>query len=435
MHEQHQAGLRERRHRLEMFLEPVFEILGQAFVHGAAEQRHVQRVAVGLGTRHRLDRQVASGAAAILDVDLLAEQLAELGADHAADDVARPAGGKSDHEANGFGRIGRWLRSRDIGRRARQRDHSCRQGDARNTGANDMQSATQQAHRFLPERSSDFIITARSAAVETSRRDRLRHSRHTIYRPRNITYKNAHVESETTRHEPAMDETLKPFKSETRDGMRIDWDVPIPMEDGTVLRADLFRPLDDDKHPVILSYGAFGKGLAFQDGNKSAWDRMIAAFPEVAEGSTCKYQVWEVVDPEKWVPDGYACLRIDARGAGRSPGYLDPWSPRETQDIYQSIEWAAAQPWCSGKVGMNGISYFAMNQWYRRPAPAAAPGGDLRVGRRRRLVSRGRRATAASIAAFWTISIRARSIACNTDWASAACAAGSPASWCRGRRR
>ena len=60
--------------------------------------------------------------------------------------------------------------------------------------------------------------------------------------------------------------------------------------------------------------GAFGKGLAFQDGNKSAWDRMVAAFPEVARGSTCKYQVWEVVDPEKWVPDGYACLRIDARG-------------------------------------------------------------------------------------------------------------------------
>jgi predicted acyl esterase len=172
-----------------------------------------------------------------------------------------------------------------------------------------------------------------------------------------------------------MDETLKPFKSETRDGMRIDWDVPIPMEDGTVLRADLFRPTDDDKHPVILSYGAFGKGLAFQDGNKSAWDRMTAAFPEVAEGSSCKYQVWEVVDPEKWVPDGYACLRIDARGAGRSPGYLDPWSPRETKDIYQSIEWAAAQPWCSGKVGMNGISYFAMNQWYvaqHRPPHLAA---------------------------------------------------------------
>ncbi|MGA9009980.1 MAG: CocE/NonD family hydrolase [Xanthobacteraceae bacterium] len=152
--------------------------------------------------------------------------------------------------------------------------------------------------------------------------------------------------------------------TEIRDGMKIDWDVPIAMEDGNVLRADLFRPCDDKQYPVILSCGSFGKGLAFQDGNPSAWGRMIKAFPEVADGSTCKYQVWEVVDPEKWVPDGYACLRVDARGAGRSPGFLNPWSPREAKDIYQCIEWAAAQPWCTGKVGMNGISYFASNQWF-----------------------------------------------------------------------
>ena len=60
-----------------------------------------------------------------------------------------------------------------------------------------------------------------------------------------------------------MDEGLKPVRSEVRDGMRIDWDVPIETDDGIVLRADLFRPDDDGGHPVILSYGAFGKGLAF----------------------------------------------------------------------------------------------------------------------------------------------------------------------------
>ncbi|MBI4366933.1 MAG: peptidase S15, partial [Deltaproteobacteria bacterium] len=65
-----------------------------------------------------------------------------------------------------------------------------------------------------------------------------------------------------------MEEQLKPEKSEVRDGMRIDWDVPIVMDDGIVLRADLFRPDDDGKYPVILSYGAFGKGLAFQEGSK-----------------------------------------------------------------------------------------------------------------------------------------------------------------------
>ena len=149
-----------------------------------------------------------------------------------------------------------------------------------------------------------------------------------------------------------------------RDGMRIDWDVPIRMDDGIVLRADIFRPVDDGKYPAILSCGPYAKGLAFQDGYKSNWARMIAAYPEVAQGTTNKHQNWELVDPEKWVPDGYACVRVDSRGAGRSPGYLDCWSPRESLDFYHCIEWAAALPWSNGRIGLNGISYYAMNQWH-----------------------------------------------------------------------
>ena len=153
------------------------------------------------------------------------------------------------------------------------------------------------------------------------------------------------------------------MKSEQRDGMQIDWDARIEMDDGVVLRADVFRPIGGGKHPVILSYGPYAKGLAFQEGYKGNWDRLIKAAPEVLEGSTNAYQVWELVDPEKWVPDGYACVRVDSRGAGRSPGIIDIWSPREAQDIYHCIEWAGTQSWSTGKVGMNGISYFATNQW------------------------------------------------------------------------
>ncbi|MFL6832361.1 MAG: CocE/NonD family hydrolase [Xanthobacteraceae bacterium] len=145
--------------------------------------------------------------------------------------------------------------------------------------------------------------------------------------------------------------------------MQIEWDAPITMDDGGVLRADVFRPADAGKHPVILSYGPYAKGLSFQAGYKGNWARLIKAAPEVLRGSSNKYQNWELVDPEKWVPDGYACVRVDSRGAGRSPGYLDVWSPRETQDLYQCIEWAGTQPWSNGKVGINGISYYAMNQW------------------------------------------------------------------------
>ena len=80
-------------------------------------------------------------------------------------------------------------------------------------------------------------------------------------------------------------------------------------------------------------------------------------------GSTNKYQSWEVCDPEKWVPDGYVCVRVDSRGCGRSPGYVEHWSPRETKDFHDCIEWAGAQPWSNGKVGLSGISYYAINQW------------------------------------------------------------------------
>ena len=152
--------------------------------------------------------------------------------------------------------------------------------------------------------------------------------------------------------------------SEVRDSMRVEWDVPIAMDDGIVLRADIFLPLADGRYPVILTYGPYAKGLAFQDGYPSAWQRMVAEHPDVAYGSTNKYQNWEVVDPEKWVPDGYACVRVDSRGAGRSPGVIDPFSPRETRDFYECIEWAGAQPWSSGKVGLNGVSYYGINQWH-----------------------------------------------------------------------
>jgi predicted acyl esterase len=152
-------------------------------------------------------------------------------------------------------------------------------------------------------------------------------------------------------------------RSEVRDGMRVDWQVPIEMNDGTVLRADVYRPIGDGRYPVVLSYGPYAKGLAFQEGYPMQWEQMVTDHPDVAAGSTNKYQSWEVVDPEKWVPFGYACVRVDSRGTGWSPGHIDVWGRREAQDLYECVEWSGQQAWSSGKVGINGISYYAMNQW------------------------------------------------------------------------
>jgi uncharacterized protein len=152
-------------------------------------------------------------------------------------------------------------------------------------------------------------------------------------------------------------------RTEIRDGMKITWHQGIKASDGLVLRADVFAPIPEGKYPVILTYGVYAKGVSYQEGYPHQWNRMVEDHPEILEGSTNKYQNWEVTDPERWIPHGYVCIRVDSRGAGWSPGVMDCNSPRETQDLCECIEWAGTQPWSNGKVGMLGISYYASNQW------------------------------------------------------------------------
>jgi predicted acyl esterase len=155
---------------------------------------------------------------------------------------------------------------------------------------------------------------------------------------------------------------VKP-RTEICDGMKITWHQGIVMDDGLRLDADVFAPIADGQCPVILTYGVYAKGLAYQDGYPHQWKKMVADHPEILEGSSNAYQNWEVTDPERWIPHGYVVIRVDSRGAGWSPGFMDCNSPREIDDLYQCIEWAGTQPWSNGKVGLLGISYYASNQW------------------------------------------------------------------------
>ena len=115
---------------------------------------------------------------------------------------------------------------------------------------------------------------------------------------------------------------------------------------------------------MILTYGPYAKGLAFQDGYPSAWQRMVEQasrrrggleqpLPELGGGRSGEM--------------GAARLRLRARrlaaAAAARPAIIDHFSPRETQDFYDCIEWAGVQPWSNGKVGLNGISYYGINQW------------------------------------------------------------------------
>jgi len=106
--------------------------------------------------------------------------------------------------------------------------------------------------------------------------------------------------------------------SEVRDCMRIDWDMPITMDDGLVLRCDVFRPVKKGRYPVLLSHGPYGKWLHFEDGYKTAWKRMEQKQPDVMAGSTNKYQSWEICDPKSGCRMATcACASIHAAAAVR----------------------------------------------------------------------------------------------------------------------
>jgi len=130
----------------------------------------------------------------------------------------------------------------------------------------------------------------------------------------------------------------------------VEKDLEIPLRDGARLRADVFRPKSAGRFPVIINLGSYQK------------DKLWIPPPDLEEAAN-PHMNWETVNPLWWVPRGYVALRVDGRGSGRSPGRTDPWSSSEARDFYDAIEWAARQSWSSGRVGTNGISYYAMTQW------------------------------------------------------------------------
>ena len=110
--------------------------------------------------------------------------------------------------------------------------------------------------------------------------------------------------------------------------------------------------------------------------------------PDTLEEKPNPYMNWETVNPLWWVPRGYAAVRVDGRGSGKSQGQCEPWSLAESVDFYDAIEWAAAQPWCNGKVGLLGISYYRHQPVVRRQPATAVAEGDHSVGGLRRHLPR-----------------------------------------------
>ncbi|MDN5796050.1 MAG: CocE/NonD family hydrolase [Intrasporangium sp.] len=151
--------------------------------------------------------------------------------------------------------------------------------------------------------------------------------------------------------------------------MLVDRDVEVSMRDGTILRVNVHRPADGQPAPVLLSAHPYGKDRVPGRRARIPLQYRLMRLPGPIRHSTLTG--WEAPDPAWWVAHGYVVVNADVRGAGRSEGVCEPFSEQEAQDVYDLVEWAAAQPWSSGAVGLLGVSYLAISQY--RPAALRPP--------------------------------------------------------------
>jgi uncharacterized protein len=124
-------------------------------------------------------------------------------------------------------------------------------------------------------------------------------------------------------------------------GIRRTNNVSIAVRDGTVLLADLLQPDGEGPWPALVAFSPYPRQI--QD--------VGAPLGFIEAGAS-----------DFFVPRGYVHLIVNARGTSGSGGTWTLLDQLEREDLYDVIEWAAAQPWCDGNVGMLGVSYFAMAQ-------------------------------------------------------------------------
>lgn len=148
-------------------------------------------------------------------------------------------------------------------------------------------------------------------------------------------------------------------------GIRRYRDVKIPLRSGSFVYADVYRPDAANRVPAIMNCGVYGRAFVHHsvcsdedlELHEQMEDRYFHGNPDGYE-----FENHESINTVAWIPRGYALVRVDSPGAGRSPGTLGVWGIDEAEAYYDAIEWAAEQPWCNGNVGLWGMSYYAMNQ-------------------------------------------------------------------------
>ena len=148
-------------------------------------------------------------------------------------------------------------------------------------------------------------------------------------------------------------------------GIRRFRDVKIDLKNGAFVYADVFRPDKEGVFPVIMNCGVYGRAFHHHsicseddfEAHEAEEERYFQGNPD-----GLIFENHETVNTADWVPHDYAVVRVDGPGTGKSPGKLAPWGFSTAEAFRDAIDWAGAQPWCNGAVGLWGMSYYAMTQ-------------------------------------------------------------------------
>ena len=149
-------------------------------------------------------------------------------------------------------------------------------------------------------------------------------------------------------------------------------DVAVAMRDGAKLVVDVYRPGQPQRFPALVAFGAHTKEIQGPD------------YPSDSLTQPAWSSLWvghmEAGDTRFFVSRGYVHVVASPRAFGKSDG-----EGSRQWDSYDLIEWAAAQPWCDGRVGMVGIGAFAAEQFHAAKQNPPHLEDDLSLRRARRL--------------------------------------------------
>jgi uncharacterized protein len=138
--------------------------------------------------------------------------------------------------------------------------------------------------------------------------------------------------------------------------MLIDRDVAVMVSPGEPMYADVYRPDSGVPAAPLIAWSPYGK-------HNPAPIGILYPRSGVKPEHTSPLTTFEAPDPQYWVPRGYAIVTADIPGTWYSRGRATYLSPEEAQAFAELIEWAGAQPWSNGRVGLSGVSYLTSSQW------------------------------------------------------------------------